>query len=129
MTSLVQQIEEMRVRLNELAGSEQGLVKALGDALNRADQKMLQDVRTVTVEHELRRGVILKELQVLALRIGAFPNTHDAEIIEHVRPELPSYVAAGSGQPTYARGDWRQAASNIRDELEEHLNGGQTGAH
>jgi hypothetical protein len=33
MTSLLQQIEDMRIRMNELATNEQDLVRALGDAL------------------------------------------------------------------------------------------------
>ena len=73
MTTLIEQIEEMRIRMNELAAGEQDLVRALGDALSRADQKLLQDVRGVAEEHEARRGVILKELQGLAARMGALP--------------------------------------------------------
>jgi hypothetical protein len=33
MTSLLQQIEDMRIRMNELATNEQDLVRVLGDAL------------------------------------------------------------------------------------------------
>ena len=73
MTSLIQQIEEMRVRMNELAAGEQDLVRALGDALTSADQKLLQDVRSVAAEHEARRSAILNELQSLSARMGALP--------------------------------------------------------
>ena len=73
MTTLIEQIEEMRIRMVELATGEQDLVRALGDALSRADQKLLQDVRVVAEEHEARRGAILKELQGLAARMGALP--------------------------------------------------------
>ena len=73
MTSLIQQIEEMRTRMNELAAGEQDLVRALGDALSRTDQKLLEDVRSVAADHEARRGAILNELQSLAARMGALP--------------------------------------------------------
>jgi hypothetical protein len=73
MTTLIQQIEEMRIRMNGLATKEQGLVRALADALARADQTLLQDVRSVAADHEVRRGAILNELQNLAARLGALP--------------------------------------------------------
>ena len=44
MISLLQRIEDMRIRMNELATNEQDLVRALGDALMSADQKLLRDV-------------------------------------------------------------------------------------
>src|SRR5262245_505772 len=77
MTGLIQQIEEMRTRMNELAAGEQVLVKALGDALSRTDQKLLEDVRSAAADHEARRGVILKELQSLAARMGALPRPRE----------------------------------------------------
>jgi hypothetical protein len=75
MTTLIQQIEEMRIRMNDLATKEQGLVRALADALARADQTLLQDVRSVAADHEVRRGAILNELQSLAARMGALPRS------------------------------------------------------
>jgi hypothetical protein len=119
-TTLIEQIEEMRLRMNELAAGEQDLVRALGDALNRADQKLLQDVRLVAEEHEARRGVILKELQSLATRMGALPRPR--------RPfaaleEAPLDLAHEPTQPALRGADWRQAAANIRDELATHFNG------
>ena len=72
MTKLLQHIEEMRVRLSEIAGDEQTLVQALGDALSRLDQQLLHDVRSIATEHEIRREEILGELQGLAIGIGMF---------------------------------------------------------
>jgi hypothetical protein len=122
MTTLIEQIEEMRIRMNQLAAAEQDLVRALGDALSHADQKLLQDVRGVAEEHEVRRGAILKELQGLAARMGALPRPR--------RPfaaleEVPVDLAADEPrQPAALRGgDWRQAAANIREELASHFNG------
>jgi hypothetical protein len=120
MTSLIEQIEEMRVRMNELATGEQDLVRALGEALGRADQKLLQDVRAVAQEHEQRRGVILKELQGLAQRMGALPRPRAPfAVLEEPVQELPAQEAPPQPPPAHVfrRGDWREAAANIHDEL------------
>ena len=113
MTDLIQQIEEMRIRMNELATSEQGLVRALGDALSRADQKLLQDVRSVAADHEARRGAILKELQSLSARMGALPRPRESfPALTGAPLDLPS---RDTPQPALRGGDWRQAAANIGD--------------
>ena len=120
MTSLIEQIEEMRVRMNDLATGEQDLVRALGEALGRADQKLLQDVRAVAQEHEQRRGVILKELQGLAQRMGALPRPRAPfAVLEEPVQELPAQEAPPPQPPAHVfrRGDWREAAANIHDEL------------
>jgi hypothetical protein len=123
MTTLLQQIEDMRVHVNDLANAEQGLVKALGDALNRADQKLLHDVRSVAAEHELRRGTILKELQSLAANIGLLPAPRESvAMLENAPREVPAFPIQEE-QQAIRRGDWRQAANNIQDELDFHLNG------
>ena len=62
MSKLVQLVEELRERLSTIADGEQKLVASLREALNRFDQKLLQDVRTITAEHESRRSAILNEL-------------------------------------------------------------------
>src|SRR5689334_6121066 len=117
-TSLVEQIEEMRVRMNQLARREQDLVSALGQALNRADQKLLQDVRNVTLEHELRREGILQELQSLAGRMGALPMPRapyaSLENAPNAALDLPPYEPH---QPAPRTGDWRQATANLRGDL------------
>ncbi len=121
MTTLIEQIEEMRIRMNQLAAGEQDLVRALGDALSHADQKLLQDVRGVAEEHEARRGAILKELQSLATRMGALPRPRRPfAALEEVPVDLPAHDPP---QPALRGGDWRQAAANIREELASHFNG------
>jgi hypothetical protein len=118
MTALIQQIEEMRIRMNDLAAREQGLVRVLGDALARADQELLQDVRSIAAEHEVRRGAILNELQMLAARMCALhkPREPIAAIEEAPPPPSPET------QTSVVRGaNWRQAAANIQDELAFHL--------
>ena len=107
MTTLIQQIEEMRIRMNDLATKEQGLVRALGDALARADQTLLQDVRSVAAEHEVRRGAILNELQMLAARMCALHKPREPfAAIEEAPPPLTRNPDVGS--------PWRQLASGSR---------------
>ena len=115
MTNLIEQIEQMRIRMNELAAGEQELVQALGDALSRADHKLLQDVRLVAQEHETRRSVILNELQGLAARMGALPRPRAPfAVLEETARNLPAHEAP---QSAFRRGDWREAAANIQEEL------------
>jgi hypothetical protein len=124
MTTLLQQIEEMRQHVNELADGEHSLVKALGEALSRTDQKLLQDVRQVAAEHEMRRGMILGELQSLASRIGMFtPPAEPVAQLEEAPPRNLAPYELHDQSHSIVRGDWRQAASNIHDDLEYQLNG------
>jgi len=124
MTTLLQQIEEMRQHVNELADGEHTLVKALGDALNRTDHKLLQDVRQVAAEHAARRALILKELQSLASSIGMFPASHEPLAAIEESPRDPhAYDPLPEQAHSIVRGDWRQAASNIHDDLDYRLNG------
>jgi hypothetical protein len=119
MTKLLQHIEEMRVRLSEIAGDEQSLVKALGDALDRLDQQLLRHVRSIATEHELRREEILGELQGLAGGIGMFRQPLSAP---QSPEELAPYRRPTGFQQRIAPGDWRQATSNIEDDLDFHRN-------
>jgi hypothetical protein len=149
MTKMVQLVEEMRARLTQIADSEQALVRALGEALSLVDQKLLQDVRNLTTEHEARRAAILYELQGLASRIGAFPTAQPepAPGLDYVDPAVVAIGAshtgiaqngtaqnglahnavahtgaAINGNPRpFSRGDWRQAASNIEDGLDVYF--------
>ena len=123
----------MRMRMNDLAKNEQGLITALGDALSRADHKLLDDVRNISAEHDARRGAILGELQKLASRLGALPKSggqvfsplgNGAREVPSL--EAPQYGIAGpsaSGRP-----DWlRPSTSTLQDELSKHLSGRNTG--
>ena len=110
-------IDDMHARLSEVANTEQALIRALAEALSRVDQKLLDDVRSLAMDHEVRRVAIMTELYNLASRIGAFPAS---------REPLPPLEDAGSGLTTYVSvedtreiphsGDWRQAVSNIKDD-------------
>jgi hypothetical protein len=90
MTKMVQIVEEMSARLSQIADAEAALVRALGEALSRVDHKLLQDVRSITTEHEARRGAILHELQSLATRIGAFPAIRESAPSLHYAEPAPS---------------------------------------
>ncbi len=109
MGKLTQQLEEMHIRIAEMASHEETLVKALSDALTRLDEQLLADVQTIASEHEVRRTAILGELQGLASSIGMF----------HVqRPQVTQRPGIDAEGATYipSAGDWREAMSNIRDE-------------
>lgn len=119
MSKMIQLVDEMRTRLNEITEREQALVRALGEALTRVDHRLLQDVRSITTEHEARRGAILLELQSLASRIGAFPAGREPVAPLNYAEPTPKPLAAASDRPSmFHRGDWRKAASNIEDELD-----------
>ena len=114
-TSLIEQIEEMRIRMHEQARSEQDLVNALGLALKRADEKLLDAVRGVALEHELRREGIMKELHALAARMGTLPASQlPGGSLEDTRLTLGNYKAR---LPIHSVGDWRHATTNLPDGL------------
>jgi hypothetical protein len=70
MTTLTEQIEQLRLQIKEVASDEHAHVKDLAAALRQIDEKLLREVRLVAAEHEVRRGQILRELEMLASRIG-----------------------------------------------------------
>ena len=122
MSKMIQLVDEMRTRLTEIAEREQALVRALGEALTRVDHRLLQDVRSITTEHEARRGAILLELQSLASRIGAFPVAREPAAPLSYAESAPRPLAAANDRPSmFHRGDWRKAASNIEDELDTYF--------
>src|SRR5262245_2536278 len=113
MRKLLQQLEEMHIRIAETATHEDNLVKALGDALARLDEQLLQDVQSIAHEHEARRTAILGELQGLAGSIGMFQVARPAVTArEDLESEVTAYIPSA--------GDWREATSNIRDDHHEH---------
>ncbi|KAB2915830.1 MAG: hypothetical protein F9K29_12485 [Hyphomicrobiaceae bacterium] len=118
MSKMVQLVDEMAARLKQIAEAEQTLVRALGEALNRVDHKLLEDVRGIATEHESRRRTILHELQSLANRIGAFPVPHETVTSVDYAATVPHLAPANANEPSFGAGDWRQAASNIEDELD-----------
>jgi hypothetical protein len=128
MSQMLSLVEEMHVRLNEISASEQTLLRTLRDALNRVDDKLMQDVRTMTAEHETRRSGVLSELQSFAARIGAFPVPRKSALelaheqngawLEGVVEESPprSMTRDSQGQPNNA--------GNITADLEHYFRAG-----
>ena len=114
MTTLIQQIEEMRVRMKQVASNECDVVRSLGEALSVADQELLQAVRLVAAEHEMRRGAIVKELELLASRIGKF-TPYSAELSTAVD------VAVRNLQLYKSSGAVHQATSSIRENNDQLL--------
>ena len=121
MSKMIQLVEELRERLNTIADGEQKLVSSLREALHRFDQKLLQDVRSITAEHESRRSAILTELQGLASRMGAFPPPRDvrlgANAADGAAPSLPpnGRLRAVEG------GAWREATDKLQTELDSYF--------
>jgi hypothetical protein len=120
-------IQQMQVRLQKMAAREETLINALNEALSCADRKLLDDVRSVTADHEARRAIIMTELQTLAERIGAFPvSARTVDTIEYEAPEPADEMPANPAPEPAALmpgGDWRKAAKNITDGLDFHLKG------
>ena len=120
MTKMLQYVEDMSARLAEVAATEQTLIRALGDALSRVDQELLADVRDLTMAHEARRVAILTELQGLAQRIGSFPGP--AEVLPSIEDgnDASEFMPAETAAPPRA-GDWRQAITNMQEDLSAHF--------
>ncbi len=131
MTDAKAHIEAMQRRLEKMAAREEQLVEALNEALSRADRRLLDDVRAITLEHEARRTVILTELQSLATRIGAFPasakpvETIEYEVAGKTEEEIskPQTVKNADDSETAKGGDWRTATRRIAEELSLAVNG------
>ena len=128
MSTLIEQIDAMRIRMNELATEEHGLVKTLGEALVGVDQRLLEEVRNVAAAHDARRGAILGELQLLARRMGALPGPREqVTVLENAAQQERSHgtesVPEQLSIETVLNGgaDWRLAAANVQDELDSHF--------
>jgi hypothetical protein len=77
MATLTEQIEQLRLQINQVASDERALVKELSESLRQADKQLLQEVRLAAAEHEVRRCTILRELEMLASRIGMLPRLRE----------------------------------------------------
>ena len=114
-TTLVEQIEEMRIRMHEQSRHEQDLVNALGLALKRSDDKLLTAIRSIAIEHESRREGVMNELVALAARMGTLPLSQGPATI---RDDAPlSLRSDEANRPISRTRDWRQAMANLPDVL------------
>jgi hypothetical protein len=121
MTDLVQQLEHMRMRMNQQAQHESNLVAELSDALRATDHQLLQDVRTLAAEHDARRATILCELQMLAARLNALPHEQEGNALPNPPRGMLSSTMPANGPPSGNPGDWEQRSAHIRDALATHL--------
>jgi hypothetical protein len=73
-TGLTEQLEQMRIRMNDAARRESDLASELNAAIRRMDDQLLHEVRSMAAEHEARRANILHELQSFATRLNELPH-------------------------------------------------------
>jgi len=119
MSEMIQLVQEMHARLNEIANGEQAFVLALGHALSRVDQQLLQDVRNIAAEHEARRGAILLELESFASRIGALPTLRKPVAGPANNDPVANPVATtNSRQQHLVQAPWPPVASDMQDEID-----------
>ncbi len=129
MTGLPQNVEDLLTRLADNSRNELSLVRTLADAIRRADEQLLRELRGMTLQHELRRETIVGELHTLAKQLCALPAKplpaiaprpaieQHAVVTKHVAEEIVG--ANGHASPVNSGGaDWRQAAQNIQDGLD-----------
>jgi hypothetical protein len=70
------QVRQMRTRVTELAKLEGQLVSDLSSTLRHHDDHLLHEVRSIAAEHAARRANLFNELQVLAAQLdGSLPST------------------------------------------------------
>jgi hypothetical protein len=106
------QVNQMRRRVNELAKLEGQLVSDLSSKLRQLDELLLQEVRSIAAEHEARRANLLNELQVLATQLnGSFSPTSD--------PAIPDGGAEAIAGRRYITDEQRQR--RLRDALIRQL--------
>ena len=143
MTGLSHNVEDMLKRLEISSKSELNLIRALGEAIRQVDDQTLRELRNLSLHHELRRETILGELQVLAQRMCHLPSRPASSIkaaidrpafakneaVTDVADEIADALNGAAGTSTNGHGadgkgangtgaDWRQAARNIRDDLD-----------
>ncbi len=92
MSALPQNVHDLLTRLNETSRHELDLVRDLSEAIRRADDQLLKEVRSVTMLHELRREAIVSELQLLAQRLCVLP--HREPLASRLRLSTPRLLSS-----------------------------------
>ena len=121
MTGLHQNIEDILARLLEKSRGELDLVRTLADAIRRVDEHLLREVRSVTLQHEVRREAIFGELQNLATRLCSLPVMNGAASMAAIDQQTHTngHAAIDAVQSNAGGADWRQAAQNINEDHDE----------
>jgi hypothetical protein len=131
MTALPNNIQNLLEQLSTSSRQELDLVLSLAEAIRRADEQVLREVRSVTLQHEIRREAIVEELHTLATRLCCLPPKRPATLtatptrtaIRQQEPvaaapiEVESKPVNGHGH-TNGGGHWREAAQKIDEELD-----------
>lgn len=133
MTGIPSNVKELIGALAERSQAELELVRALSEALRRADEQMLKEVRSVAMLHEVRREAIFGALQDLAqtlcvvpartLEIAPLQPLSERTAVEHQPIAPPAADVPENGRDAPRAGDWRQAAQRIDEELALYFNG------
>lgn len=96
---LTQQLEQMRIRMNDMARREHEMAAELDAAVRSMDEQLLQEVRSIAASHEARRATILNELQVLAAELHGMPRPDRHRVPVGAAPQsLLSSKHGGQGQ-------------------------------
>jgi hypothetical protein len=121
MTGLHQNIEDILARLLEKSRGELDLIRTLADAIRRVDEHLLREVRSVTLQHEVRREAIFGELQNLATRLCSLPVMNGAASMAAIDQQTHTngHAAIDAVQSNAGGADWRQAAQNINEDHDE----------
>jgi len=77
-SGLTEQLEQMRIRMNDMARREHEMAAELDAAVRRMDEQLLHEVRSIAAAHQARRANILNELQMFAAELKGLP-PHDRE--------------------------------------------------
>jgi hypothetical protein len=116
---LTAQLEQMRIRMNEVAKREGYLTAELNAAIRRMDDELLHEVRSMAAEHEARRANILSELEVFAAKLNGLPlqNGQRPALGRGARPLLTN------SPPSAPRSSLEQDKRHrtIQDALTRHL--------
>jgi hypothetical protein len=121
MTGLHQNIEDILARLLEKSRGELDLIRTLADAIRRVDEHLLREVRSVTLQHEVRREAIFGELQNLATRLCSLPVMNGAASMAAIDQQTHTngHAAIDAVQSNVGGADWREAAQNINEDHDE----------
>ena len=86
-SQLTEQLEQMRVRMNDVARREHEMAAELDAAVRSMDEQLLHKVRSIAAAHEARRTTILSELQMLAAQLDGFPQQDRHRVPRSAAPQ------------------------------------------
>jgi hypothetical protein len=130
MTALPKTIRDLFEQLSDNSTTELEAVQRLANAIRHADDRMLEEVRSVTLLHDARREAIFDELQHLACRLCALPVRgvvlEPRPVLDHPQqqPRTPEAVTLNLEPASFAgpcAGDWREATQRIDEEIDQYF--------